>query len=139
MAWGPVGAPPWGSPRWGSAPAGAGGSRHALLSRLRVLHQRLFQQVEAVTAHFGTQLLFKLVQTRIQLITDSYALVKVLSSAESDRDDSDEKLAFYALEVCFLAYRLFCVVYRSEKVVQQVGATQRTTQGITRPATNRAR
>ncbi|XP_034237528.1 uncharacterized protein LOC117643000 [Thrips palmi] len=93
-----------------------GPSRHALLSRLRVLHQRVFQQVEDLTEYFGPQLLCKLVQTRIQLITDAFALV---GAVQSQVPGDAVKLPFWAIEVCFLAYRLFVVVYRSEKVLQQ--------------------
>lgn len=74
-------------------------------------------EVEDLTEYFGPQLLFKLVQTRIQLITDAFALV---GAVQSENSGDTEKLPFWAIEVCFLAYRLFVVVYRSEKVLQQV-------------------
>ncbi|KAK3933268.1 Gustatory receptor for sugar taste 43a [Frankliniella fusca] len=90
--------------------------RSAMLSRLRLLHQRVFQQVEDLTSYFGVSLLFKLVQTRIQLITDAFAFVSTLQNNEGARDF---ELVYYAIEVCFIALRLFVVVYRSEKVLQQ--------------------
>jgi len=70
-------------------------------------------QIELANKYFGPQLLFMIIQTRIQLITDGYKVVTALTPEGSSYFES-------VFEVCFQWIRLFQIVYLSERVIQQV-------------------